>query len=238
MTCERPEHSCLNCPTRQTSEWSSLNDEELRLVDEAKKSRSWEPGQVLFHQGDICEGLFCIQTGLIGLRRVDENGNSALIKLCRPGGTIGYRALLNKTDHQNTAEVLSPSVICFIDRSTVQRLLSKNIRLGERFLKHGIEDLSTIEDAYVRSMTLSVKTRFLHALMVLYETHGYEEASGKCVLEIPIPRKDLAALIGTSPESISRIIRRLEAKGVMHFQDRRVSFPNRDVIFKQMDLVN
>lgn len=236
MTCEKTSISCSDCPTRQTSEWRALSEEELRLVDQSKRTRAYEPGQALYHQGDNCEGIYCIQSGLIGLRRLDENGNSVLVRLCNPGGTIGYRALLSRSDHHNTAEVLTPGVICFIERSLVKRLLAENPLLGERFLQHGVEDLSRTEDDYVKSMTMGARKRFLHALMVLYENYGYQDDSEKYILEIPIPRKDLAAMIGSSPESISRIIRKLEAEGLMHFEDRQVGFWDINSIFEQIGL--
>lgn len=234
MTNKTSVNSCSDCLTRQTSEWCALSDEELKLVDQAKLTRTFEPGEVVFHQGGSCKGVYCIQSGLIGFRRVDEEGNSALLRLCNAGETIGYRAFLSKHDHSNTAEVLSPSVVCFVPRSLVTRLLGENPRLGERFLGHCMEDMSRTEADYARSLTLKMKSRLLHVLMIFYEQAGYRDQSENFVLELPIQRQQLAAMLGASPESVSRMIRRLETEGLLKFDDRRVRFSDMDAIFQEI----
>ena len=107
-------HNCANCPSRQKTEWRALGASELALVDQAKQTRTFEPGMTLYHQGDQGGGVYCIQSGLIGLRRIDENGKSVLLRLCPAGTTVGYRAILSKQAQRDTAEVLSSSVVCLV----------------------------------------------------------------------------------------------------------------------------
>ena len=234
MDCGSPLHSCAKCPTRQTSEWSTLSDADLRLIDQAKLTRAHEPGEVLFLQGDASRGIYCLQSGLIGLRRLDEEGNSALLRLCNAGETVGYRALLSNQDHRNTAEILAPSVVCFIRRPVVARLVAGNPRLGERFLGHCMDDMTRTEADYARSLTLKMKSRFLHVLMIFYQQRGYRDQYENFVLELPIQRRQLADLLGSSPESVSRMIRNLETEGLLRFEDRRVCFSDMDAILQEI----
>lgn len=229
--------SCLNCrqcPTSITSEWGILHDDELEAIDREKVSRSHQAGEMLFHQGATCKGIYCIQSGLIGLRRVDEDGNSALLRLCDSGETLGYRALLSDHDHLNTAEVLAPSVVCLVPRNVVSRLLRLNPRLGESFLQHCIGDITGTESAYARSLTLKMKSRLLHVLMIFYERVGYRDELNDFVIELPVQRQQLADMLGSTPESVSRMIRKLEADGLLQFKQRRVSFSDMDAIFQEI----
>ena len=227
-------HNCADCPSRRTTEWRALNADELALVSQAKRTRAHEPGEALYHQGDPGVGIYCIQSGLVGLRRTDENGNSSLLRLCAAGTTIGYQSYLSKEPHKNTAEVLTPTTACFIERSLVSNLLSTNPRLGERFLQHLLDDMSAIEDDYARSLTLSVKSRFLHTLMVFYEKLGYRDENGQPIVELPIKRMELADLIGAQPASISRLIRKVQAEGMLKFNDRRVSITDMEAVLREM----
>ena len=234
MTCKDHGHSCRDSPSRKTTEWSALDDEELGCIDQAKLTRSYEPGEVVFHQGDVCRGVYCIQSGLVGLRRVDEDGNSALLRLCKARKRMVRDITFNKHEHRNTAEVLVPTVTCLIRRSLVARLLNRNPKLGERFLGHCLADMTRTEADYARSLTLKMKARFLHVPMIFHEQTGYRDQYQNFVLELPIQRRQLADLVGATPESVSRIIRSLETDGLLRFEDRRVSFSDIDRIFQEI----
>lgn len=226
-------HRCADCSSRRTTEWEVLSEPELKLIDEAKRTRVLEPGAILFRQGDAAEGLYCIKSGLIGIRRLTPTGDSALLRLCTNGVTVGYRAFLSKTSHRNSAEALSSCVVCFIERSHINRLLEINTQLGERFLQHCFHELDETEADYAKSLTLSLKARFLHMLLILYERLGYRDKAGNHIVELPIQRVELASLIGVRPESISRLVRSLETEGLVKFDKRLVRFDDMDAVVRE-----
>lgn len=224
---------CSDCPTRCSAEWGSLTEADLALIDRAKMSRRYAPGEIIYNQGDESAGIFCIESGLVGIRRVDENGNSTLLRLASPGETVGYESFLMRSLYSNGAEALMVSEICFIDRAVVRRLLEKNPELGLRFLHHSLHDLEEVEDRYMESVTLRAKTRLLHLLLVLYERFGTETEQGECLIELPISRQDLAGLIGTAPETMSRTIQRVQTEGLVQFEGRMVRIFDIDTILAE-----
>ena len=135
-----------------------------------------------------------------------------------------------------TAEVLLPAHICFIERGLVQRLLTQNPSLGTRFLDRAISELTETEDQILRSATQVAMTRAIHMLLVLYERFGRETEAGEHILDLPVSRKDLAALIGITPESMSRTVRRLEMENFARFDGRRVQLRDMDTLHKQIGL--
>jgi CRP/FNR family transcriptional regulator len=232
---DKLEHSsCLNCPRRETTEWRSLDAADLDIVDRHKHDRILKPGQLLFNQGDPCEGIYCIKDGLVGERRVDAEGRSTLVRLCHPGTTVGYQDLLSKTDHRNSAEILRESYVCFIGKSIVRQLLSRSPSLGERFLHRSLQDARQLEDELVEAKTIGVRERFLHLLMIFYEKYGRQDAAIGHVLDIPVTRQDMAALIGTAPETVSRTISKIDADGLISFKGQRAVIPDLDMVFEEI----
>lgn len=233
----RPEtSSCALCPRRLETEWCDLSDAELSILSAAKHTRVYKPGEVLYHQGDDCQGIYCIRDGIIGERRVDAEGNSTLVRLNYEATTLGYQEFLTKKEHRNTAEVLQESCVCFINRAVITKLLSSNVSLGERFLRRSIRDLQETEDSYIVAMNASVRSRLLHVLLVLYERCGRIDETQRHVLEIPIARNDLASLIGTGPETISRAIRKLQHERLVMFEGRTAYIRNLDAVYDQIVL--
>jgi CRP-like cAMP-binding protein len=234
MISRKEVNNCAHCPTRGTTEWKVLGECELASIDRSKRVTTYEPGETLYSQGDPGNGVYCIKSGLIGLRRVDVNGNSVLLRLSTAGCTVGYRTFLTKQAHSNSAEVLTASVVCYIARPQVETLLKANPLLGERFLQHFNEDAIEIENDYVRSMTMGMKSRFLHLMLVFYERFGYEDNDGNSIVELPVKRSELAELVGVRPESISRLIDKLETDNVMRFKDRKVQISNIADVLQQV----
>ena len=73
--------SCLDCSTRCMTEWQVLNESEISQLDKCKRIIDCQPGDTLYCQGDPGNGVYCIKSGLVGVRRVSASGNSVLIRL-------------------------------------------------------------------------------------------------------------------------------------------------------------
>jgi len=234
-----PSHSkCIHCPTRQNTEWKDLSEEHMDLIDQFKHVSDREPGEIIYQQGHESEGVYCIQSGLVGIRQLDANGNEVLLRLCHPGETIGYRALLSNSEHSHFAEILAPSHICFIERRIVSELLAQNPTIGERFLIRTLEELKEAEENFVRSRNLSIRIRLLHCLMVLFDRYGSGDEMNGYELKIPVSRRNLASLIAVTPESVSRTISDLEEDGLIKFSGRNAHFANIGAIFDEIGAVH
>ena len=228
--------NCFTCQTRGHTEWCVLSEEELELVDQGKSCREYLPGETVFHEGDPCGGVHCIESGLIGIRKINASGNEILLRLSHPGDTMGYRSFLAANNHNNSAEALEPSVLCYIDGATVNSLLKINPSLGLRFLRHAANDLDDAEERVLQSSTLPVRARFAHLLLVLKDRYGKIGESGDLTLDLPLSRQDMAAMIGIRPESMSRTIRSFEEDNVAIFSGRRVHVPSLDALFDELTL--
>ena len=227
---------CFSCQTRGKTEWCVLTNEELALLDVGKTCSEYLPVQTIFHEGDPCGGVHCIEGGLVGIRKMNVGGDEILLRLSHPGDTMGYRSFLAGDAHNNSAEALEPSVICSIEESTVRKLLSMNPSLGLRFLRHAASDLDAAEEMALNSATLSVRARFAHFLLVLRDRYGVVGKNGYLTLDLPVSRQDMAAMIGIRPEFMSRTIRSFEEGNIAHFSGRRVHVPNVGELLNELEI--
>jgi CRP/FNR family transcriptional regulator len=227
--------SCFSCQGRERSEWCVLEDDDLRVLDRARTSNTYRAGQVIFYQGNACLGLYCIEEGEVALRKADEAGHDAIVRLAHAGQTLGYRAYFAGTPYAATAEALTECRICFVDRAAVRQLLDRNPALGYRFLHRAAVELEESEESRLQVTTLSVRTRLAHLLLALKDRRGRALDNGELVIELPLARQDLAALLGARPETISRAIRALEDDGVAHFDGREVRIADLDALLDELD---
>lgn len=226
---------CFTCQHRDRTEWCALSEDELRQFNDSKRSRAYLPGETIYHQGDACDGVYCIESGMVGIRKTGFDGSSTLLGLGFPTNTLGYRALLAGQDHIAGAEALKPSVLCFIEAKVVRDLLSVNPALGIQFLERAARDLGEAEEKFHQSVTLSVRARLAHLLVVLQDRYGSPGQDGAINLDLPLARQDIAAMIGTRPETLARTIRRMEEDGVARFAGRRVHVPRIENLIDEIE---
>lgn len=227
--------ACAVCHVGRRSDWHNLDDAANAMLVRGRHRREYGSGEVVFAQGEQNDGVHCVSGGAVGVRRLDGNGNSVLLGLAYPGDTTGYRSFLTDSEHKTSAEALGPTVVCHIDRATVTALLDGNPSLGLRFLKRSIGELEHAHDMMFRQATLSNRHKLVHLLLVLVGRHGRRNSNGSQSIDLPVSRRDLASMVGTRHETISRIIGRLETDGVAHFSGRQVTIPSVEVLAAEID---
>jgi CRP/FNR family transcriptional regulator len=207
---------------RAKTEWDALTPDEVDLFNRKVVCRKYKPGQVIFLQSDPCKGLYFVEGGLVAVRKVDDEGKSAIVRLAYQGDTLGYRPLLAKENHRATAEVIKEARICFVDAPVMHRFLLSNPKLGMRFLEHTAQALGETEERLFHVAALSVRTRIIHLLILLRGHYGTTTSGGTLFIELPMTQRDLANMVGARPESVSRAFRDIQDDGLLDLSGRMV----------------
>ncbi len=229
------DRDCATCERLAETEWSELAAEEVAELSAAKTSRRYAAGQALFTQGEPNAGLYCLSAGTVALRQLDEAGNSVLLGLMYPGDVIGYRSLIDGSEHMTSAEALGPCVACKIGRTKVLELIERCPRLGLAFLRRSSREIQTLHDSLVRSAVMSNRGRLLHVMVSMMEHHGSITEDGDHAIDLPVSRRDLASMIGARHETLSRVMGRLEKEQLAQFSGRRVLIPDVDALVDAAD---
>lgn len=217
--------TCSSCANRLAAEWSVLEGAAASYVDDTRRSRHFLAGEAIYHEGDEATGIYCVSSGLVGIRKVDSDGESVLLRLVRPGQTFGYRSLLTGTPHGVSAEALKEGRICQVPAATVHRMAAESPALVMAFFRHLAEDMAEAENKVMETVTASCRVRFLRLLMA-FGGESEAEAGARVRLELPVSRQDIASLIGVRSETMSRVIRAIENEGLAHFKGRHVDIPD------------
>ena len=227
--------SCFGCQSRQRNEWSSLQGADLELLEAAKTCNVYEPGQVVYYEGNACLGIHCIESGSIKLRRTGPAGDEVVVGLAGPGATLGYLAYFGDRGYTTTAEALTACRVCFIDRAAVRTLIHNSPSVGLAFLRRLSDDVDRSEAERVRALSLPLRARAAHLLLVLKDRSAHADDEGRLTIELPLSRRDMAAMLGTRPESLSRLIRDFATDGVAHFGPREVVVPDLDALLDELE---
>lgn len=225
-----PGHSDVRDHFQYSPEWCVLSEVDLDTVIDKAVHRRVETGSFIFYEGEPCKGVYLVEEGMIGVRKNGYEGHTTLLKVAKPGDTLGYRPLLAEQPHRASADAIVPSVVCFVDANTCRQLIKENPALGLNFLKRAAQELGDSEARFHDTVSLNVQSRFAHLLAILKEEYGEMDEDGVLHLTLPVSRGDLAAMLGIRRESLSRVIHELEEANIARFRKRVVEIPEPDAL--------
>jgi CRP/FNR family transcriptional regulator, polysaccharide utilization system transcription regulator len=189
-----------------------VGSQQLALIDAAKTSQHYQRGQILFREGDHAAGLYSIGSGHVKVTKVGGDGKEQIIRLARTGDILGYRGLLAGTGHGANALALDEAEVCFIPKSVFFQLIEHNPAFAFSLMKRMANDLAETEERMLHLAYKPVRERLAEALLLLLRT--YQPPPG-APPNFTISRDDLAALVGTVRETVSRFMAELKAEGVL-----------------------
>lgn len=214
----------------------ALDDQQLSRISRSAHRREYRPGETIFDMGEPSRGLFCVSAGAVAVRKLASGGQSVVLSLAYPGEILGYRSLLNGGHYKTSAEAIEPSVVCRIDHASVTDVLRQNPDLGLRLLNRAAREVEDAHNAILDYATLSNRCRLLRLLVEMSGRHSRPDTDGSLLLDLPVCRRDLAAMIGTRQETLSRIIGRIEEEGLASFSGRRVHVPQIDPLLRELEV--
>ena len=226
--------SCINDGNRKNTIWSILNDKDVELFNQNVLCLNYKLGETVFMQGQQCRGLYFVANGLVGIRKIDYEGQTTLIRVVGHGGTLGYRPFLAKQVHRANAEIIEDSRICFINAASVRRILQSNHELGVKFLERIAQELGEVEERLSEMAVLNVDIRLIHLLILYHDQWGTYSVDGSFKFTLPITREDMASMVGAHPDSVTRALRLLESKGVLQADGRLIHIDKFDRLTEQL----
>lgn len=182
---------------------------------------SYRSRQTIFHEGTPSLAVHCIRSGTVKLSRGTAGGDEILVGIRSPGDVIGHRAVLADIPYGITAETLEPSVVCTIPRETFIELVLHDADLALRILRHLAREVCLVEEQLVERTRLRVHQRAARLLLRLARGHGPAAWIGPR-LEITMNREQMALLVGTTPETLSRTLHALVERGILDLDRRAI----------------
>ncbi|MBK6465850.1 MAG: Crp/Fnr family transcriptional regulator [Rhodobacter sp.] len=215
------EHPCAKCSFHAQSLWQPVAGAALSTLARSFTRRELDEGGTLYHQGVPSDGVYCVSRGLIAIRTFGPDGGSSLLRLAYPGDLVGYRAFLTGRGHRTEARALMPSRVCVVARHDAQRVVQACPAVLARLAERCADDLDRYQERIQEIARLPNKARLLRLLDQLMTAHGEAEGDIRS-MRLPISRRDLADVLGVQPETLSRLMKRLEAEGLLRSSGRMI----------------
>ncbi|RZK27487.1 MAG: Crp/Fnr family transcriptional regulator [Hymenobacter sp.] len=222
--------TCQDCPHQQTPLLSCCTLSELEMLSSQKSVQSYRRGQVIYQQGHKVFGLHCVHQGKVKLVRAGGDQKEHIVRLIRAGEIMGYRPLLAGGQYTTSAVALADSVVCFVPRLDFIGLLQSNKQFSNAIMHLLASALGQAEAQLLELAYKPVRERLASALVLLQQTYGNPD--GKEPFSITLSRDDLAALVGTAKETVSRLLSEFREAGYLATRGSHLTVLNYALLVK------
>jgi CRP/FNR family transcriptional regulator, cyclic AMP receptor protein len=183
---------------------SGLPERLLSELFEHAVAHNLRDGEVLFRAGDVGDGCYRIQTGLVKVVVTSQQGEERIISLLGPDAIVGELSMIDGGPRSASVVAISECSLSFLSRAKFQTCIDAHPELTSYLMKTLARRLRETDDGLAATTFLSVKQRLARALLGVAEYVGEKTGDGRIRLRLKISQGDLAAMAGVARENVSR----------------------------------
>lgn len=215
---------------RRVPLFSTLSEEEFKRLKDIFQIKTYRKNQVIFLEEETGNYMYIILSGKVKVTKSTAAGKETILAIHQPGDFFGEMALLDGKTSPAAVTAMEDSKIATIYHHDFQRLLMAN----EKVVRQIIQVLcSRLRQVWGQVQNLSYSTaddRIRAGILQLSRKHGVQDARG-IIIDLKITHQELAELVGTSRETVTRTLAQLKKNGILQLENRRI------IVLKPKELV-
>ena len=213
----RPE-ACAECPVRDHAVCSALDKAELGELARIGQHRSYSRGETIFAAGDDSIACATLVSGAAKLSKIDAEGVERIVALIHPAGFLG-QLFAGTTSHEVTA--LTDSRLCLFPRAGFERIMADHPALTRSILERTLAELDASRALTDLIGRREAKARVAGLILSLAKAAAPSPCGVAEEFELPLTREEIASLLGTTIETVSRRLTELERNGLIERKGAR-----------------
>jgi CRP-like cAMP-binding protein len=192
-----------------------LADEEMAAVAKKVQELSFQKGQIIFLEGDPCQGLYIVKAGRIRIFKTSSGGREHVFRLAQPGESFNDIPVYDGGPNPASASALEPSIVYLVPKDPLVGVVAKcpGASAVVSLLAGRIRHLNTmLENLAFRSVASRLAK-------LLSDMATSENPSA------PAPRltqDDMAAMVGSVRDVVGRALKYLEKSGAIKLEGHRI----------------
>lgn len=238
---------CTGCQLRSTHFFCELSSETVQAFEAITTSNLYPKGSVLFVEGQSPRGIYVLCRGRIKLSMSSSGGRTMIVRIIEPGQAIGLSATVSNLPYAVTAETLEPCQANFAGREDFLKLMRRQGDLCFGVARHVSE---RYHSAFRRVRSLGLSNSALEKLANLMlewcnstangngpvnvrgtgngnGNRKESKADGRIQLKLSLTHQEIASIIGTSRETVSRAFGEFKSRQLIEMKGSSLTIRNK-----------
>lgn len=202
--------------------FNGLSTDQLDEIANIAIEKQYGRGQTIFFEGDDGIGIFMVGTGKVKIYKMSPSGKEHILHIFGPGEPFGEVPVFNGQPFPATAEALNKTTAIFLPREQFVRVVESNPAIALSML--GVLSFR------LRQFTTQIENLSLKevpARLAGYLIYLSEEQSNDDKVLLDISKGQLASLLGTIPETLSRMFSKMSDEGLIKVDGRKILLLNK-----------
>lgn len=210
------------CCLKEVDIFADLTPAEMDTLAAVARLRTYTAGELLYSPRHQADALFVLKKGRVRVFRVTGNGRALTTAIISPGTIFGETVLLGQPMYDSYAQALDDAVVCVISRDRVLQHLLSDPRIAARIAETLSRRLVEMERRLSDTVFKSVHQR-VAATLATFAGGRPHHGVGAAGVHVTLTHEQLAALVGTSRETASKVLGDLADRDLIRLARGRVT---------------
>jgi len=206
---------------------SELSDEEIIPLKSELRIRQYAKREVVLHKGGHGDGLLFLLAGQLQVIDITEDGRAIGLRMLAPGDFFGEIALINNTTRSASVVAMTDVLVAFLPAPVALELFSHSPSVARQMLRHLAQKIQ--RDSEFRALlSINNTAKRIYNFIVLMQK---KNPDGTVVENLPT-HQDIANMINTSRETVTRALLTLVQQGIVQKESHRLLIKNPEALQK------
>lgn len=209
----------------QTQLFSDLSADQQEQIKAIIQEHSFDKGETIFWEGEEGIGFYIVAQGMVKIYKVSSEGKEQILHIYGPGQPFGEVPVFAGKNFPANAQAVEKSRLLFLPRRAFIELISRQPSLALNML--------AVLSMRLRQFTVQIENLSLKEVpgrLASYLIYLSDEQQSLRQVTLPISKGQLASLLGTIPETLSRIFSKMTTQGLITVQGATITIKDRPAL--------
>jgi len=221
--------NCLICKLRHSGFFCDLDKPALTSLEKIKYASAYPQGAMLFVEGQSARGAYIVCTGRVKLSTTSRDGKTLILRIAQAGEVLGLHATVSGKPYELTAETLQPCQLDFIKRDDFLKFLQDHSDACLNAAQHLSQNCQSAYEM-IRSLGLSHSVSEKLARLLLEWAVDGDATKDGIRIKISLTHEEIAQLIGTSRETVTRVLSEFREKKLANLHGSTLLIQNKEAL--------
>ncbi|MBI2864433.1 MAG: Crp/Fnr family transcriptional regulator [Chloroflexi bacterium] len=202
--------------------FGGLSRPDLAAITQVMRPRAFRRDEIIFHKGDEGRAMYIIRSGRVRIFMTTEEEQEISVAILGPGDFFGELAILDDKPRSASAIAMEHCEVLSLSRDDFLASLREHVEIATAIMAVLSARLRQADEQIENLIFLDIFGRVAKKLLDLSETHGVQTGDG-ILINLRLTQRDLASLVGTTRESVNRVMGLYQDKGLVSIRDRLIT---------------
>ena len=201
--------------------FQGLSEGELNSIKSCLQEKSYDKGELIFSEGEICQRVFIVREGRVKLYRLASSGREQIVETLGPGDTCACNPGSKVWSCSTTAEAVTSCKVWYLSRDAYIRLVETRPQFAHALNQLFAERLRCFSSLIEEVSLKDVKKRLVKFLLDMLAASS-EKPNEKNVLTLPFTREEIAQRLGAARETVARHLSELKRAKLIEIKPKAI----------------